>query len=418
VTTIEIEGFFWIPDQPDNKAAGRLTFDDAEAANLALIGSLDTSRDVSRIIGLASDGVYTLDDCFVLRSEISGITKQTYSVGRIFGGVAYDTGEEPMFDRVDLCVANLIEWVQPPEIVDDADFGRGPDGRGQRFAVTLDEWEGQQIALPHGALRLGQSRGLRGDGLRERTLAQDLWFSLRLDARQPLAEVLDIASDLQDLVSIGTDRVAAYEYVRLYDSEFYREGPNGQRIPEAIRLLVPWHAQPDSKSRPPSEYDMAFTFNDLGGMDGVARWLEVATRCRSMLGHVMTTRYVRMFADIKLSFRLAALNGLHMTWKGYEREVFVTLTQLAELAGAPFTALVPDVEAWCRQVKDERHNLAHHYGRPAHVNNSELYNSAEVANWLFVLCMLRLAQAPEAVFERIGKNPQLRWLQRKLASSP
>lgn len=61
---------------------------------------------------------------------------------------------------------------------------------------------------------------------------------------------------------------------------------------------------------------MAFTFTELGEMDGVAKWLKVAAKYRSMLGQVMNTRYERrMFVEDRLLDRVAALEGLHRAWK-------------------------------------------------------------------------------------------------------
>jgi hypothetical protein len=77
------------------------------------------------------------------------------------------------------------------------------------------------------------------------------------------------------------------------------------------------------------------------------------------------------------------------------------LSDLAALAGRPFQELVDDVSVWCRRVKDERHNIAHHKGRSAHQSSGAILFTADAAYWLFVFCMLRVMQAPSAVFERI-----------------
>jgi hypothetical protein len=65
VERLEIEGHFWLSERPSDRVAGTLTFDPVDGGELALIGALDTQGAVSRILGLASDGMYTLDDCFV-----------------------------------------------------------------------------------------------------------------------------------------------------------------------------------------------------------------------------------------------------------------------------------------------------------------------------------------------------------------
>ena len=161
---------------------------------------------------------------------------------------------------------------------------------------------------------------------------------------------------------------------------------------------------------------MAFTFADLGGLDGVARWLEVAAKYRSTLGVVMNTSYRRtMFVNDRLLERLAALEGFHRIRSGMEAPVLQTrLPDLTDLAGAPFEQLVGNVAAWRRRASAERNNIAHHKGRLVHQSSSDMYFTAEAAYWLFVLCMLREAQAPQPAFDHIVRCARFTWAMRKL----
>jgi Apea-like HEPN len=238
----------------------------------------------------------------------------------------------------------------------------------------------------------------------------------RHDQALPVAGVVDVASDLQDLVTIGTHRIAAFTYMHLYHSDLCVEPePGGPRRQQAVRLLVPWHARQEASERKLHTYGMAFTFDELGGIDGVARWMTVARDYRSMLGRVMNTRYVKMLVEDRFLHRVTALEALHRKWKGTNSTTLVTrLAQLCDLAGKPIAKLLPDVNAWCEKAKDERNNLAHHYGRTIHLDSTELLYSSEVAYWLFVLCLLRLADAPNAVFDHITANPDFGWLRERL----
>lgn len=160
---------------------------------------------------------------------------------------------------------------------------------------------------------------------------------------------------------------------------------------------------------------MAFTFDELGGMDGVASWLAVASKYRSMLSHVMNTKYERrMFIQDRLLDRVAALEGLHRAWKVSRRSLLTRLEELANLAGPPFEELVGDVRDWCRRAKDERNNVAHHKGRSVHQSGGDVLFTAESAYWLFVLCMLRLMPAPPAVFDHIIRCSQFEWVKQGL----
>jgi hypothetical protein len=129
----------------------------------------------------------------------------------------------------------------------------------------------------------------------------------------------------------------------------------------------------------------------------------------------MNTRYERrMFVQNRLMDRVAALEGFHRAWKGGRRSLLTMLRELADLAGLPFQELVGDVGRWCRQAKDERHNVAHHKGRSIHQTSGDILFTAEAAYWLFVLCMLRVMPAPSAVFDHIIRCPRFGWVKEGL----
>jgi hypothetical protein len=414
VVTIELDGYFFLPGLPDKDVGGKLIFHPVDGGELSLLGSLSLPEKPTRILGRCSDGYYTLEDCFERSSSVSGeITTQRIYVGRIYGGVWYEEDEVPVFDQVNFGLLPLIEWVQPPRIEEELDLGPEIDETQKRGLLTLKTWKQQKIEIDSGTLKLGQSSGFNGDGLRERTLTQDLSFSWTFRSDLSTADAVDLTSDLQDLVTIGSCRVAAYRFLHLYHRDLGQELPSGARAKEAVRLLVPWLAQEESKRKAPHPSTMAFTFDDIGGLAGVAKWLVAAERYRSMLGSVMNTRYVKLLVDARFSFRVAALHGLHRTWKGGEREFKVALRQLADLVGEPFVRLVSDPEAWFVKATRERNNLAHHYGRQIHQSSTELFYSCEVAYWLFVLSMMRLADFPDAAFDRLVGCPDFTWLASK-----
>ena len=136
-----------------------------------------------------------------------------------------------------------------------------------------------------------------------------------------------------------------------------------------------------------------------------------------MLGRVMATKYVRMFVEDRFLHRIVALEGLHRTWKGTTQSTLLTrLRGLCDLAGDPIRDLVPDVAAWCAKAQAERDHLAHFYGRRIHQDSTDLLYNSEVAYWLFVVCLLRLATAPDAVFQHISRSPDFNWLKEQLAN--
>jgi hypothetical protein len=413
VDSLDVRGYFGLPDQPEQtRVPGQLVFSTADGGSLFLIGRLPgLGRKPSRLVGEAEGQWYTLEGCWPdFSAPVQG--KQGLVVQRVIAGTLYAKDEPVMADQVSLALANLTHWAATTGYAEAMRHGEEEQPTG-RWTFLFDPIRPLSVFLPRGMLRLEQRRGWTGDGITSRTLTQAAWFHVQLNEVLPLADVIDLASDLQDLVSIGTDRPAAFEHFRLWHPDLYREVPDGRQIRQPVDYLAEWNARPDQRKRPPNEHDMAFTFTELGEMDGVAKWLKVAAKYRSMLGQVMNTRYERrMFVQDRLLDRVAALEGLHRAWKRTGNKkvwLVVRLTELAALAGDPFTELVGDAKAWCQRVKKERDNIAHHKGRPAHQDSGDMYFTAEAAYWLFVLCLLKLMKAPAAVFDHITRSSGFVW---------
>jgi hypothetical protein len=113
---------------------------------------------------------------------------------------------------------------------------------------------------------------------------------------------------------------------------------------------------------------------------------------------------------------VASLEALHKHWSGRSEKLVDALQELAAYAGAPFEQLVGlgKVTTWCQKAKDERHDIAHHLGRQPHLDMSELFYIGQGAYWLFVMCLLREAQAPQAVFDHLESCDSFRFESREL----
>jgi hypothetical protein len=409
---IDVMGYFWLPERPGEHVPGRLTFSTTDGGSLSLIGEL-AGREVqsSRVLGEAEGIVYTLEDCLMALTS-HGQGRQVLHVQRLVVGAFYEKDEPIEADRLSVQLANLPYWAQSAGFADAMHPDRAE--HNGRWVISSDPIEPFSVPIRQGTLRLEQTRSSAGDGITSLTLTQGAQFHVEFNEILPLADVVDLASDLQDLVSIGTDRPAAFERFVLWHPDISVErGGRPRRQP--VEYLAEWNAQPDHKKHPPTEFSMAFTFAELGGMDGVASWLAVASKYRTMLSHVMNTKYERrMFVQDRLLDRVAALEGFHRAWKAGRRSLLTRLRELTDLAGPPFEELVGDVSDWCGRAKDERNNVAHHKGRSVHQSGGDVLFTAEAAYWLFVLCMLRLMPTRPVVFDHIIGCPQFEWVKEGL----
>jgi hypothetical protein len=428
VDTLSLSGYFWLPDYPDNKIAGILDFSTEAGGTLQLIGSFTslfdlsqgTVRDTKRVIGsnIGETKYYTLDNC----QQAALGNSQSFYVGTVIEGYAFDRNESIDCDEIWLSLSNLQSWLNLTGIEYQMTVHEATEVGHMQMGVEQLQPMNTKFSL--GTLSINHKISMaykvsRGE------LSERFGVKLSFNDTLPYADAMDFASDLQDLLTIASHRVSAFEKVELKKSNIADAGQGHGSVDFPARLWAKWLAQPKVTKHTLADQDMTFTFNHLGGIDGVGRWMTTAETYRSQLGRVMNTRYHGgMFQqDIHLA-RTAALESLHkQRWpnaKPKKNKKRVTLNDrletLAAHAGAAFQVLVPAKKQaiWRQRIVDERNDVAHHLGRNLHQDIAELFYLSESTYWLFVIFMLREMPAPAACFDHLVQHAQFRRCKREL----
>lgn len=270
------------------------------------------------------------------------------------------------------------------------------------------------VEADFGRLELRHRLKHGGGGIAVSSLKQEIYAWFGFNRSLLLAEALDYASDLQDLVSIATQRPAAFGVLRFYDSSWDHAASDPQKRLRA-ELYGEWRVKTQTYKRDPRSSDMLFTFEQLGGIEGVKRWMTAAEKYRELLGRVMVTRYSQepVVQDIVLN-RVAPLEAFHRLWSGVgenKMNLADRLDALIAYAGEPFEKLIGagNASKWRQKAKSHRHDIAHHLGRHTGLDAAELFYIGQGAYWLFVICMLREARAPREVFDHMTTCQRFLW---------
>ncbi|WP_367133274.1 HEPN domain-containing protein [Saccharothrix sp. HUAS TT1] len=419
-SNLEVHGEFWLPGADDKKVPGTLTFSAEEGGSLKLIGSFTEwhqffgkaqAKDYSRILGEDDKTKYTLDGCLRTRERqtLGGGARQSFSVGQVVKDAWFDKDEAIEAEMVDVEIDHLLGWMGISGLSEQGTFSEAAGGAVTEWRIVGVPQQPHVVELPFGKLELRHVvRPPAGDitGLR---MGQDVYARFDFGSLHLLSEAIDYASDLQDLVSIATQRSAAFRGVLLHHEALSLQTSSGRTEQWPARLYSAWRVKADSKPARAWE-DRLFTFEEFGGIEGVGRWMRVAETYRELLGRMMMTRYAKdsIVQDVVAS-RIATLEGFdRQRFGGSQTKLLTRLKRLAAHAGAPFEQLVDadNVTAWCTKAKDYRNDIAHHLARYPGVGGAEMHYVGQAAYWLFVLCLLREAEAPAAVYDRLVQSQQ------------
>jgi hypothetical protein len=336
-------------------------------------------------------------------------------VNRILKGAWFQEGEALEASGISVGIEHLPHWVQETGIRERVSWlesgGLLEEAAGHpRYELKAFDIPKREAALQTGAtVSLIHRLGTDGDPLDRRSLTKS--FSWRIDLpegrKRPMEDVLD-PCQRPTRFDLDCDHApsAVSTFVQFSHPDLEREGTGGERHHGAVDFYARWNIRPSAnrKAAPPNQ--MLFSFHQLGGMEGIKRWMDTVEPYRSGLGRVAATIYSDgMLVSDRLLNCAAALEAFdRLGSKQDKRDFKVRLMRCATLAGEPFEKLVSDIQRWADMVVAERNEVAHHFGRKARTSDSETYDLWRSLFYLYILCLLREAAAPGAVFTQIQQH--------------
>lgn len=309
---IDVHGMWWLPETPEHKVPGWLRYDLENGGELRLSGSLrppqwvvsrrgkqvvqrtiaEPSADkriYPRIHGQSGRKLFHLEDsfqvkieCYLCREEDAA---EKIHVNWLLTGAWFDGDEQVEFDKATVRFQRLTDWVDHSGLETDS-FERDADAPFAGARANVVPPFRTQVAADC-ELILWQELSTGGDGRNELTLNQVWTLSVSAGATQPLELYTDCVSDFQDLLTIATGKVANVETFHFTHNDVPMMSLGGTPIgnmKERLGYYSRWSNRDDHEDRL-SPALMLFTFDDLGGIEGVEvdavrRFLSLGTLTR------------------------------------------------------------------------------------------------------------------------------------------
>ncbi len=416
--TLDVDGLFWLASDPENTEAGRLTFTDESGAELDLIGSFSGVTDFGqmldtpvRIQGVAGAKLFTLDECRQTGQSITvpGFVRERYRVQSILVGAHINHGESLEFISVQLQMNHMRAWVGKTGT--HVDIKPGDDSKGiSKVVVTHEPLEEVTGSSNIGELEISFPFRFHPDDSGKTWIMQNCQFGARFTNYSTLEEVLQVCSALQDLVTIGVDAPTTITSLAL-------NTVNDDRVELYARFRG---SQVLAKIRDVHPAEMMFTFDHIGGLSGIAGWLEVSQRYGAVIGSLLSHWYLPSLYEENrfLNVAIAAEAVERIRTREQDLKFQHALERLAENAGDTFEALVDDVKSWSREVVQVRVNQIVHRGLRGDIDGSRLYDLTESLYYLVVLCLLRECGVSENAFSNIKQHQRFKQLGHRLRRLP
>ncbi len=216
-----------------------------------------------------------------------------------------------------------------------------------------------------------------------------MYFDLRLAEPWPYSRFMNWCRMLQDLVTLGLDHPSAVTGVT-FEHEQQRDDRGEKKRPPVRPYMRSIGHSAGEQFGEMSIGNAMFTFDDIGGMEGVLKWLEVASRYRVVVGTLVGNMYAPSpYAESEFFNACTAAEAFRrMQLRKQNLNLSKELPVLARHAGDVFKELVGDVDKWVKRVVQTRINVVVHRGLRSGADVNEIIWLADSLHLLIVLCLL------------------------------
>ena len=376
------KGLFWLLDKPEHKVEGTLDVDSKGRLQLATQNLLDLSDDprgVRNICGATAKGLVTLMDVHAIGRENQNnlywsVTTETWRCQYAFQGRSKDID---LLDEgvasVELEIQLLPDWAhRGMDFQSDWEFHRGSLSWSVEQPKPTGEWSLGKVELRHAVYPsfpgiIDRHRGAK--------VAIKTSFASTFDRPQSLANALDVLSSLQALVSVAKGVAVPIEMVTM-----------------AVRrnesdIWMTFHYDPVLQTdRPAAKGSELFTLEELGGMEGVGKWLDVLCGQTLLKNALLIDRYRSpAFVTDRTGHLLMGHEAYHRHSTNQAKGK-VRLDEMLDpgfdVVGPEFLDWIGDRKAWKRKINRIRNEQIAHLqnlggskdsGGATHQVNEQLY---------------------------------------------
>jgi hypothetical protein len=445
-------GVWWLPDDPDRRLGGDLTFSPS-GMQLELSGTffdlapglmsllehrgfenypviLGSTRDGKRLTLIGNQGVG-------FRAG-PGVPTQRIQPSQAFVGAHISDDTSLIWTKAKVSFQHLLEWFGATGINEEV---TGKDGRFEQYRISYSYPESLSASLDGTKVELLPGFEVSGEGFGTRRLEGYVHFSITVD--EPISyNALEqtFVAPLQDLLTLGTGARCPINYVSVFSKDIVYSS-TGE--PMEIEVLTPSSRAGLSTDSNLLPAQMVFTASTLRGrfQDAVVGWFESRRKLDAAASVLFGSEYVSLgtvetefltMAQATEVFHRVRFPGTDMppeehaarlagiidgapedvrVWLGNKLRYTNDLTlrrrlrELYEYAEAAIAPITSGKQTFAALVVAARNGLVHEGTLPDDISFEKLFRTTQALRFLLRACfLLELRFSASEASEILGRN--------------
>ncbi|MFF5083498.1 HEPN domain-containing protein [Actinoplanes sp. NPDC000266] len=345
--TIDQLGVFWLVTHPDEKLSGRLRFDPSgDNVRLTIVGRFvedDEAEDETDIAihGWAGGDPVTVDGAYRNggSSRSRGVDETHYRANRIFVG-RHLAPDDLHFETAHLELSDLNGWVGTTGLMPD----RESSAEDVIYHISYRKPPSQEGTFSRGRVRISFGPEFVAEAGNQVNLREHLRFHLYYDAAQQVDSIRRDVGRLQALIILCSGSSTVLDELLLSRSDVKATMLDGSvsRFDELIELCAsPVNYVAEAERKPAQAHDVLISYDELGGIEAVARWIDESTVFERPLDYLTSIMMARhMYAENRFLNVTYAAEAYHRITVGGSRkndtEFQQAMTACLESAPAEF----------------------------------------------------------------------------------
>lgn len=265
----EYAGFWWIPENPDEKISGTIKFNSRDGAELKLIGALrkiKSSNDPYEeeiILGILTNGKkITLYKCYRIRSTLSipGIITSVYEASVVLMGHHFEKEADIVFDSITINYSYLEEWVGLTGF--HSSISKNSEGYPQRHEIAYNYPEEIEICINNLKFTITYHFRSTSNRINEYKMSQTTLIKIEPTSQLHIHEYIGkICYHIQNFLSLGVGRPVYPILIKGKNKNCYRKISDKIMLTD-ISIFYPIKDIPSSFKQL-NQNEMFFSYADI-----------------------------------------------------------------------------------------------------------------------------------------------------------
>lgn len=407
----QIEGYWWLPENPNNRIAGIFYYKPNEDSDLKLFGDFDSNQDF-----ISKHFVSETEPPLIILGEDENANKITltilgygnkhynfsssfplihYRVRYCIKGVHLASKDDSIFNEIKVELESLTSWINFHPVRLSVPIKDNKPTPGFTLSYSQTE-ENLSFAINDGFELSVNALATYSDIHKEEIIVrQKHTASIKNTKTSNFLILLDKSYRLQSFLNMATFNHNDFLVLRLYSDQYFQELEDKKRFPTTIELFFKQISKGriDPKSTKIREY--LFTYSDVKDIfsELIKKWFTFDKKMMPILHHLIDSiEQKAVFKSIDFLIVVQALEGYHHRFFDKEPEkkkkLESRLSSLKEFF-AKDILIIREIDTNC--TANSRNYYSHFYNKSTDMQIAEgadLYHLTNKLRYLLICCFL------------------------------